>query len=1162
MASNESQWKESVLRRGAGALLLGFAALAGAQQPGANVAEPAAEAGQASLLEQSFNFDVPAQKVSTAILDIARQANVQALMSGNVLDEYRTEGLQGRLSLGAALDRVLAGTQYAYRQTGSNAIMVGLPDALAAVPEDPKALAVPAEESAGTAADPEAMRSATASVEAGRKGGIEEIIVTAQKREERIQDIPIAISAFSSEDLNAQKIEGGFDLLKAIPNVTFSKNNFTSYNFSIRGVGTKAVSATTDPGVAVSFNNTSLIQNRLFEQEYFDIERVEVLRGPQGTLYGRNATAGVVNVISAKAKLDRFEGNVKAEVGNFDSQRLGAMVNIPIVADVLGMRVAGSMTDRDGFDYNSITGNAINGRDLWSGRTTFTFQPSEKLRADLIWEHFEEDDNRSRTGKQLCHRDDGPTRIGNSDLGGDPALGRDILRRALFSQGCKPGSLYSDDAFSTPNGLALPFVFAVTALESNFNLGATSANGRPVTLIERKDPYGGMMQSRDMRTVASKVDPVYRAEADIVELNVEMDVSDELKVVSQTAYNEDSVFSIQDFNRFNTVPIFIDTAQISDDFRYKNLAPNGVFCDPQIGCSDTMVGLDMSTASGRQFSQEFRLQSSFGGDLNFSAGINYTRFKALVDYYVFYNLITAYAQTPPFNYASLAGEHDPAVCRNGAGWRNLGSINPQPEPVSIDDPNAACPFIDQSSLSNLAGDGHNYFRSKNPYELESAAAFGELYWGFRDNAKLTLGLRYTDDQKTFTPVPSQVLLSVQRFAGGTVSRGYPELDDIEQRWREWTGRIGVDWKPDLSFTKETMLYASYSRGYKGGGANPPLPGFATAEQTAQMALEAGWTQQQVDAAVTNGVFPYLKITGREYEDTFKPEFINAFEIGAKNTLFDGAMMLNTTAFFYDYADYQVSQIRDRTAVNENFDAAIWGAELELLFVPTESFQLNANLGFMKTRIGAGESSIDIMDRTQGNPDYVVMKPWVQLPSNCVAPVAVVETWVNSVNSVQNYFNVCGGWNFLPIKPLDPTLGGRYDVANYPEINGGAGIRADLTGNELPNAPRLTGNLGAQYGMDIGAWRTTLRGDFYWQDDSYARVYNTRPYDQLKSWYNVNLGLRIERDADGLVFEVYAKNLLNDTPITDAFLNSDDTALTTNVFTLDPRLIGLSIRKEF
>ncbi|NWP15574.1 TonB-dependent receptor plug domain-containing protein, partial [Escherichia coli] len=87
--------------------------------------------------------------------------------------------------------------------------------------------------------------------------------------------------------------------------------------FSIRGIGTKAVSASSDPAVAVSFNNTPLVRNRLFESEFFDLARVEVLRGPQGTLYGRNATAGVVNMIPTLADPDRLAGSLKLETGNY-----------------------------------------------------------------------------------------------------------------------------------------------------------------------------------------------------------------------------------------------------------------------------------------------------------------------------------------------------------------------------------------------------------------------------------------------------------------------------------------------------------------------------------------------------------------------------------------------------------------------------------------------------------------------------------------------------------------------------------------------------------------------------------------------------------------------------------------------------------------------------
>ena len=129
-------------------------------------------------------------------------------------------------------------------------------------------------------------------------------------------------------------------------------------------------------------------------------------------------------------------------------------------------------------------------------------------------------------------------------------------------------------------------------------------------------------------------------------------------------------------------------------------------------------------------------------------------------------------------------------------------------------------------------------------------------------------------------------------------------------------------------------------------------------------------------------------------------------------------------------------------------------------------------------------------------------------------------------------------------------------------NGGAGFFDELGGNELPNAPHWTASVGAQYSFGLPAgWEATLRGDFYWQSQSYARVYNTQ-YDKLRAWTNTNISLWFEQPDWGLTAEVYVKNVFDEVPITDAFLNSDDSGLTTNVFTLDPRLIGVSVRKSF
>src|SRR5690606_1407667 len=151
-------------------------------------------------------------------------------------------------------------------------------------------------------------------------------------------------------------------------------------------------------------------RNRLFEAEFFDMARIEVLRGPQGTLYGRNATAGVVNLIPALPESE-FGGQIRGEVGSYATRRLTGHLNLPL-GETFGVRLAGMMTKRDGYDYNTVTGNDVNGRDLWSTRAIAQWEPSASFSANLIWQHFEEDDNRSRTGKQLCKRDPGPTSVG------------------------------------------------------------------------------------------------------------------------------------------------------------------------------------------------------------------------------------------------------------------------------------------------------------------------------------------------------------------------------------------------------------------------------------------------------------------------------------------------------------------------------------------------------------------------------------------------------------------------------------------------------------------------------------------------------------------------------------------------------------------------------
>ncbi|MFT7221913.1 MAG: iron complex outermembrane receptor protein, partial [Candidatus Azotimanducaceae bacterium] len=179
---------------------------------------------------------------------------------------------------------------------------------------------------------------------------IEEVTVTAQRTAESIQDVPIAVTALTGQMLLDKQVVTVSDLQMNAPNVSFTNTNFGSNSLSIRGIGRLLTAATGDAGVSVHTNEISIGPN-LNSSEFYDMERVEILRGPQGTLYGKNATGGVVNFVTVKPTFDGVNGFLDVEVGDYNNQRVKGAVNIPI-ADNFAVRVAGMMLQRDGYSKN------------------------------------------------------------------------------------------------------------------------------------------------------------------------------------------------------------------------------------------------------------------------------------------------------------------------------------------------------------------------------------------------------------------------------------------------------------------------------------------------------------------------------------------------------------------------------------------------------------------------------------------------------------------------------------------------------------------------------------------------------------------------------------------------------------------------------------------
>ena len=862
-----------------------------------------------------------------------------------------------------------------------------------------------------------------------------EVVVTAQRREQALQDVPIAVSAFSGDGLKEQRIDTGQDLLFAVPNVNFSRANFGGFNFQIRGIGTKLVATSADAAIGVHVNNVPTGSSTLADSNFFDVERVEILRGPQGTQFGRNTTGGLVNIITAKPT-DDFSASITGELGNFNSQRANGYVNIPL-GDMFAFRAAGSYAKRDGFGDNIVTGSDIDGRDLWASRLTLAFNPTDTFSAYLMWEHFEEEDNRTQVGKQLCIKDPGRTSVGGvstTGLGGST--------QAYFSQGCAMGDINGKAGLGTIN----------TAATLGGGLGNISG-------LITGDANVGKFQNPDLRTIESAIDPIYQNQFDGIIFNASWDILDTMNLSYTGSHTESEGFQRADYNRVTPSTTFNSTF----------LSPGGFFDDPQVGLSNQFRTVQFGMGESEQDTHEVRLQSSFDGAFNFSAGASYQKTKARTELYVAGNTLTAVAR------ATNAGI--PGCFPDGAA--------------------PGCVLVDLNPIPT--GEGGNYFASITDYQVESYALFGEATYEFSDTFRVTAGLRRTEDHKKAQPYAPNLFIP-----GGA---GPLALQRVT--FEEMTGRLNLEWTPEVSFTDRSLFYASYARGYKGGGFNPP--------QTPGQEL-----------------FPIA----------YDPEFIDAFEIGAKNTLMGGKMVLNLTGFYYDYKGYQVSQIIQRTAVNTNIDAKIWGAELESIWEPVANLRLNANIGYLKTEL-ADTSALDLMDLTQGDPNYVTLKNGANF-SNCIAATAEVAALQAAINA-----------GFAPAAAMLGVCSGAV-----PGVTPLAGIPDELGGNALPNSPEWTVSLGAQYTWDLpGGWSATPRVDFYYQAESFARIYN-RVNDQLEAYTNTNLSVTFEKPEWQVTAQLYVRNVTDETVITDKYLTDDSSGLYTNIFLTEPRTYGVSLTKSF
>ncbi|MEL1251127.1 TonB-dependent receptor [Aurantiacibacter gilvus] len=614
------------------------------------------------------------------------------------------------------------------------------------------------------------------------------IVVTATKREQDLQDVSLAISAFEGETLADNQINTLEDLQVAVPSLTVG-NDFAFAKLYIRGIGLNSSLPGLDPSVALHVDGAVVAQPTQQFASLYDLARVEVLRGPQGTLYGRNATGGSINLITAEPT-DYFEGYTRLTVSG---EELGIIAEGAVsgpLTDNIQARVSFRHQNRDGFGTHTLTGEDVDDANKIGIRGQLNFDISPAVSNRVIVEYFRENE-RSRAVKFLG------ASFPQTVIDGLPAQ-----IAALSSN--QPG--VSDEDYR--DGLLAQIPNLVT-------LAGPDA----------------LLNSRD---VGGDLPPIGRLETTSVTNLFEADLGDNFIFRSITNFREGESFLLQDFDISN-VRNGID-----------NALPSTV---------------QVQQVENEQFSQELQFV------------VDTDRLRGLVGAFYFNDDVSAIVPigTNPqsaFNRRELL---DP--------FRE--ETNPGPAPAAR--PDIAQLFPDARVMIPGA------------MEVEAWALFANFTFDVTDSFRIKAGARYSDESRdiqvdTFLPGAGPGL----QLATGMDSRSFS------------------DFTPEVGFeldVGETLLYATYSEGFKSGSA-----------------------------ALVDGS-PFIT----------NPETIENWEVGLKGTYLDGALNLSIAAFYYEVDGAQFDRTRlissgprFVTSVENAATTEGMGVEIEGTAYLTDEFSLGFN----------------------------------------------------------------------------------------------------------------------------------------------------------------------------------------------------------------------------
>lgn len=790
------------------------------------------------------------------------------------------------------------------------------------------------------------------SVSAAPARQIEEVVVTAERKESSVQDTSISITAFTSETLEDFGIRNQSDLQNMIPATTIQP-----YDSTVRGVGRNFRNLGGDPGVATYMNG--VYSEDLYTAtigSLWDIERIEVLRGPQGTLYGRNAVGGAINFLYKKPT-DQFEFSAKAVAGSYGTQDVYGMVSGPLIQDRLNARLTASSREHDGWVEEKGPGS-----DLDSGDETNVAIQLEWIISD------------SMTLNLRSNQADVDRIMGGADGGGLIVLSGE--------------NIYGDQSRNfTRTSHSLRAVDAAVVDPTN----SAFINPAQQILSFTNPTTGAPIQTQYVRPGVDEASSVINYGQSATYSNNDCVFTDRDNIDGDDLCAYTNGLNSETFDQQGNQLEF--TWDITDTMTFKYLfGYNDLFYD--------RITDDDSTASlvdDRQYyvnheaeyvSHEFQLFFDVSDTLSFTSGIFFYDSVINQRYDFFSSTGTNKYTNPAFSMDSILATVAPGAIPGNPPLTFLAGTTPIDVNTAAENAKASNaptgnftiatgPWLGDASLGSvphgpqtLGTDTHVL----NKTERKAYAIYTQGVWDINDRMTLTFGLRYAEDdiegeERLAQYAESTAVLDGLAAAGLPLSilqtnviRGAvnPATLGLTGAVEPWLGGVPIvfgayrdlarvddatTWRLNLDYniTNDILIYGNVTTGYRSGGFN-----LAFFSQTP------------------------------EYE----PEELTAYELGLKGQFFNGTLQGNGSVYYYDYSSIHTvteeacpatptaQSLQSSCTVSESTTsvqaapgADVYGFELEMLWLATDRLTVGGNLSYTDTEFSESFIVVDGADPT-------------------------------------------------------------------------------------------------------------------------------------------------------------------------------------------------------